>query len=266
MAAESLGYVSSRSGVLLVADFGLFGAWEGSPPGNAIRAALGGGSYGFDHEGVSGVAIPGVPVGVDLPVSGVRLEGGAFGGLWQAIFVDFVREPHAARTIQAGHVLVDEARAGFFDIDAVAAWKHEEPVDGKADVAFWGLHGEEVARRFNAPRMEDDTFGWTDVPLGQAHQVAQQLDHLKNSGELRFAYDLRPHSHHYVMMKQVRARPTASGVMGIGGQQAICGFSTSWGDGEFPVMLDFDEAGRMVRCGLFLATEEAQANLREVNG
>ena len=265
MALESLGYVTSKSGALLVADFGLFGAWAGKPPGPAIRAALSQGSYAFQHEGVPGVAIPNVPIGAQLPVSGLRIDSGPFAGMWQAIFVDFVERPHAARTVEAGQIIVDAARAGFFDVDAVAAWQHDLPVDGRADVAFWGLHGEEVARRFNAGRIEEDNFGWMDLPVQQAQQVAQQLDQLRNTGELRFAYDFRPHSHHYVLMKQVRSRPTESGVIGIGGQQAVCGFMTSWGDGEFPVMLDFDEAGTLTRCGIFLATEQAQENMRQVN-
>ncbi len=265
MALESLGYVTSRSGTLVVADFGLFGAWEGNPPGPAVRAALAQGRYDFAHLGVPGVAIPNVPRDRQLPVSGLRIDAGPFVGLWQAIFVDFVDDPHAARTVEAGRIVVDAARAGFFDVDALAAWQHDIPVDGRADVAFWGLHAEEVARRFQAGRIEEDNFGWMDLPVEQAQQAAQRLETLRNSGELRFAYDYRPHSHHYVLMKQVRSRPTESGVIGIGGQQAVCGFMTTWGDGEFPVMLDFDEAGALTRCGIFLATELAQENLRQVN-
>ena len=265
MALESLGYITSRSGVLLVADFGLFGAWAGNPPGPAVRSALAQGRYGFEHAGVPGIAIPNVPVNTELPVSGLRIDGGPFNGLWQAIFVDFVPQPRAASTVEVGRVVVDDARAGFFDIDAAAAWKHDEAVDGRADVAFWGLQGEEVARRFGAGRIEGDNFGWVDLPIAQAQGVAQQLEQLRSSGELRFAFDYRPHSHHYVMMKQLRARSTESGVIGLGGQQAVCGFMTSWGDGEFPVMLDFDDAGALTRCGLFLATEQAQQNMRAVN-
>ena len=266
MALESLGYVTSRSGSLLVADFGLFGAWEGNPPGPAVRAALAQGRYDFAHLGVPGVAVPNVPRDRQLPVSGLRIDAGPFVGLWQAIFVDFVENPHAARTVEAGRIVVDAARAGFFDIDAVAAWQHDVPVDGRADVAFWGLQAEEVARRFQAGRIEEDTFGWMDLPIQQAQQAAHQLETLRNAGELRFAYDYRPHSHHYVLMKQVRSQPTESGVIGIGGQQAVCGFMTTWGDGEFPVMLDFDDAGALTRCGIFLATEQAQENLRQVDG
>lgn len=266
MALESLGYVTSRTGALVVADFGLFGAWTNHPPGAAVRAALAEGRYYFEHEGVPGVAVPNVPMHTELPVSGLRIDGGPFNGLWQAIFVDFVHQPRAARTIEAGCIVVDAARAGFFDVDALAGWKHDEAVDGKADVALWGLHGEEVARRFNVGRLDADNFGWMDLPVAQAHQVAQQLEQLRSTGELRFAFDLRPHSHHYVMMKQVRSRPTESGVIGISGQQAVCGFMTSWGDGEFPVMLDFDETGTLTRCGLFLATDQAQHNMRAASG
>lgn len=264
MALESLGYVTSRSGALVLADFGQFGAWAHDPPTAVLRAALAQGRYAFEHAGVFGVAIPGVPTNTELPVRGLRIDEGPFRGLWQAIFIDFVASPHAARTIEAGHIVVDAARAGFFDVDAVAAWKHDEPVDGRADVVFWGAQAEDVARRFQAPSLGDGNFGWEDLAVPQAHQLATQLEQLRASGSARFAYDYRPHSHHYVMMKQVRARPTESGVIGLAGQQAVCGFTTSWGDGEFPVMLDFDEGGTLTRCGLFLATDQAQANLRAV--
>lgn len=264
MAIESLGYVTSRSGALVLADFGQFGAWAHDPPTAAVHAALAQGRYAFEHAGVFGVAIPGVPTNTELPVRGLRVDEGEFRGLWQAVFVDFVPAPHAARTVEAGHIVVDAARAGFFDLDAVAGWRHDEPVDGRADVVFWGRDGEEVARRFQAPVLGDGTFGWTDLEVSRARGLATQLDQLRASGSARFAADYRPHSHHYVMMKQVRARPTESGVIGLAGQQAVCGFTTTWGDGEFPVMLDFDEAGVITRCGLFLATEQAQANLRAV--
>ena len=264
MALESLGYVTSRSGALVVADFGQFGAWAHEPPASAMRAALAQGRYAFEHAGVFAVAIPGVPTNQELPVHGLRIDDGPFRGLWQAIFVDFVASPHAARTVEAGHIVVDAARAGFFDAEAIAAWKHEVPVDGRADVVFWGAQAEEVARRFQAPAMGDGNFGWADLVVPQAQQLASQLERLRASGTARFAFDYRPHSHHYVMMKQLRAAPSESGIIGLAGQQAVCGFTTTWGDGEFPVMLDFDEAGVLTRCGLFLATEQAQANLLAV--
>ena len=38
-----------------------------------------------------------------------------------------------------------------------------------------------------------------------------------------------------------------------------------WGDGHFPVMLDLDDAGRPVRCGVFFATKQAMLALHAVN-
>jgi hypothetical protein len=268
MGLERLGIVESRSGVLVVADFGLFGAWTGSPPAAAARAVLAQGRCAFDHEGVAAVAVPRVPTNREMPVMGLRIEGGELDDMWRAVYVDVVPGAQPARTIEAGRVVVDQARVGFFDLDAVAAWRHDESLDGKADVVFWGLHGQDVARRFGAPHdAEEDVYGWKDLPLQQAHALAQQLDGLRSSGPLRFAYDFRPHSHHYILMKQVRSTETESGVLGLGRPPvASCGLSTTWGDGEFPVMLDFDAQGQLTRVGVFFATPEAQANVRAVNG
>ncbi|MGC4079424.1 MAG: hypothetical protein QM702_20770 [Rubrivivax sp.] len=266
MGLERLGYVESRSGVLTVVDFGLLGAWTDAPCGQAARAALAQRSYAFEHAGVPAVAVP-VPPNRELAVMGLRFDDGELQDLWQAVYVDVVPNAQPARTIEAGRVIVDEARIGFFDLDALAAWRHDEPLDGKADVVFWGLHGREVAQRFSAPHdAEEDVYGWKDMPLPQAHAFATQLDQLRASGQFRFAFDLRPHSHHYIMMKQVRSTETESGMLGLGRPpSACCGLSTTWGDGEFPVMLDFDAQGQLTRLGVFFATESAIDAMRAVN-
>ncbi len=270
MAIEQLGYVECNSGVLAIVDFGLAGTWaeDSDAPRRAIRESFAAQRYAFSIEGVDGVAVPYIPAGSRLPVFGVRIDGGEFEGLWQAVYVDIVPQPRAARTVDAGRVLVDEARIGIFDAEALAHWKHDQPMDGRADVAFWGLHGAEVARRFGAPKLpgEDDegTCGWKDLPDAEAQNRSHALDELRNGGQYRFAWDYRPHSHHYHLLAQMRASPTESGVLRVGNTTA-CGFFTSWGDGEFPVMMDFDEAGALQRVGVFFATPEAQQNMRDVN-
>ncbi|MFD3993379.1 hypothetical protein [Streptomyces sp. NPDC058583] len=40
---------------------------------------------------------------------------------------------------------------GQRDVDALSLWQHDEPVDGLADVAFWGAAAEEAAATFAAP-------------------------------------------------------------------------------------------------------------------
>jgi len=265
MAVEALGHVTIQSGILCIVDFGMAGAFSGDRSGAAAaRATVARGAYAFEHNEVPAVAVPNLPPG-RYPVSSLRFDGGEFAGLRQAVMVDLVPNPQAARTIELGRVLVDNARLGLFDVDALEHWNEDKPVDGMADIVFWGLHENEVAQRFRAPKVGEDGSGFTNLPVAQAEAIARDLDALKNSGQFRFAWDFRPHTHPYYLLAQMRKHPNEAGVLQVGGY-GTCGFMTSWGDGEFPVMLDLDTSGRPIRCGIAFATQEAFANMRAVNG
>lgn len=264
MGLESLGHVTIKSGILCILDFGMAAAFSGDASGaSAARASLQRGAHAFVHNEVPAVVVPNVPPG-RYPVSSLRFDGGDFGGLRQAVMIDLVPNPVAARTIELGRVLVDNARLGLFDVDALEHWNDERPVDGLADVVFWGLHETEVAARFRAPKLGSDGSGFTNLPVAQAESIARELDALKQSGQFRFAWDFRPHTHSYYLLAQIRKHPNEAGLLQVGGFES-CGFATSWGDGEFPVMLDLDASGRPIRCGIAFATPEAMANMRAVN-
>ncbi len=263
MGIEQLGHVDVKSGILCVLDFGMAAAFAGPSGAQAVRGAVQKGGYAFEHEGAPGIAVPHLPPG-RYPVSSVRLDDGPFRGLRQAVMVDFVPNPRPARTIELGKVLVDHARLGFFDVDALGAWNEEQPVDGMADVVFWGLHEREVAQRFNAPKLGEDGSGFKNLPVAQAEAIGRDLEAAKSSGQLRFAWDFRPHTHPYYLLSQIRGNANEAGVLDVGGF-GVCGFMTSWGDGEFPVMIDLDEQNRPIRCGIFFATNEAMQNMRQVN-
>lgn len=265
MAIEKLGHVTIKSGILAILDFGFAPAFAGSPAGaQAARMTIQRGGYAFSWNEAPAIAIPNVPTGT-YPVSSLRFDGGEFDGLRQAVMIDFVPNPVAARTIELGRVLVDNARIGLFDVDALQHWNEDHPVDGRADVVFWGLHEKEVAQRINAPHLGSDGYGFTNLPVSDAEALAQRLDALKASGEFRFAWDFRPHTHPYYLLAQMRKHPNEAGILQVGGY-GVCGFSTSWGDGEFPVMLDLDAQNRPIRCGVAFATQESMAGMREVNG
>ncbi len=265
MATELLGHVDVKSGALCLLDFGMAGAFSGSTAGAvAARQAAQRGEYAFTHDEVPAIVAPNLPPG-RYPVSSVRIDQGPFAGLRQAVMVDFVPNPQAARTIELGRVLVDNARLGLFDVDALQLWNEEHPVDGMADIVFWGLHEAEVAARFRAPKLGEDGSGWKNLPVAQAEAIGRDLDALKNSGQFRFAWDFRPHTHPYYLLAQMRQNPSEAGVLDVGGFLA-CGFMTSWGDGEFPVLIDLDAQNRPIRCGIFFATNEAMENMRAVNG
>jgi hypothetical protein len=264
MAIEQLGHVDVKSGVLCVLDFGMAGAFSGSPAGaQAARQTVQRGAYSFTHEGVPAIAVPHLPPG-RYPVSSVRLDDGPFKGMRQAVMVDFVPNPQAARTIELGRVVVDNARIGLFDADALGAWNENESADGLADVVFWGLHEKEVAARFNAKSLGSDGSGFQNLPVAHAEAIARDLEAAKASGQFRFAWDFRPHTHPFYLLAQLRKNANEGGVLDVGGF-AVCGFMTSWGDGEFPVLIDLDAQNRPVRCGLFFATNEAMQNHQAVN-
>ena len=264
MAVEALGHVDIKSGYLCIVDFGLAAAFSSDLAGAAAaRQAALHGVYAFSHADVPAIVVPNLAP-ARYPVTSVRIDQGPFAGLRQAVMVDLVPNPQAARTIELGRVIVDNARIGLFDVDALASWNEERPVDGLADVAFWGLHENEVAARFRASRLGEDGFGFQNMPVPQAEAFARDLEALKASGQLRFAWDFRPHTHPYYLLAQIRRNPSEAGVVEVGGF-AACGFMTSWGDGEFPVLIDLDAQNRPVRCGIFFATNEAMQNMQAVN-
>ncbi|GAB3972135.1 hypothetical protein V1634_07925 [Plantactinospora veratri] len=68
----------------------------------------------------------------------------------------------------------------------------------------------------------------------------------------RMALDFRPHSHHWQVMRQVRASDNETGTITIGDAQILFAM-TSWGDGLFPAHADRDAAGNLVALRITLA-------------
>ncbi len=89
-----------------------------------------------------------------------------------------------------------------------------------------------------------------------------EVDRLKEERGFRLMGDFRPHSHHYEILKRMRASATQSGTLEVGGSR-LCAFFTTWGDGYFPVFRVF-EGGEMVAVRVLLGTEDAQRAMEEV--
>jgi hypothetical protein len=103
-----------------------------------------------------------------------------------------------------------------------------------------------------------------DLPIDEAVERGTAVEELREARDLKFATDFRTHSHHYLMMRQVRATETESGPIDVGDSK-MCGFMTTWGDGVFPVERDLDAAGNLVAVRIVLATPESLANMNAVN-
>ncbi|WP_221350626.1 hypothetical protein [Streptomyces beigongshangae] len=170
-------------------------------------------------------------------------------GIAPADVSDLAPSP-ATKSVELGEVRVDWARLLFGDADALGAWRHDEPVDGLADVAFWGAAEEAAAARFSAPDLggpgEDGVKGWTGLPMPEAMRLAGALFDWKDAApRRRLTVDFRPHSHHWQIMREVRASPLEAGTVEVGGARVLCTM-TGRGDGRLPVSAELDPTGRPV--------------------
>ncbi|MEU7907190.1 hypothetical protein [Actinoplanes sp. NPDC049118] len=157
------------------------------------------------------------------------------------------------------HLGVDNARFVFADADALNSWEHSRPLDGLADLVLWGRDQEQVAAEFGAPRLGDSAdvgYGWVDLPVREAYRRALAIEARRNEpGGPRFAFDFRPHSHHWQVMGPVGASDHEAGVIQVGGADLLMAM-TSVGNGYFPVHLDVDAAGILVALRIDVAGED----------
>jgi hypothetical protein len=211
------------------------------PHRDRVRRAIVEGDPDFLVEGVAVVAVGGLPTDRPLPVTAaVDDEWG-----WAYIRIQFSAEP-CAGIRRLGSVGVDCARFVFGDAGALNAWIHEEPVDGLADVVFWGRDEAAVADHFAASRTGtpgEENYGWLNLPVREAYAKAVALDDWRNRiRKHTFAYDLRPHSHHWRVMADVRAAEHDAATIEVGGARLMFAM-TSVGDGFFPVHVEQDASG-----------------------
>ncbi|RAK28857.1 hypothetical protein B0I29_119195 [Actinoplanes lutulentus] len=211
------------------------------PHRDRFRRAIKGGDPDFLITGVPVVPVGKVPSDRPLPVIAIR---GA--NSWREIQVLFGGGA-PVKTRQLGSIFVDHARFVFADVDALGQWVHEETLDGLADLVFWGRDEEQVAAEFHAKRTGtpgDDNFGWLNLPDEKAYQQAVRLQHRQHAEpEVKFAFDFRPHSHHWQVMAGVRASAHDAAAVTVGNAEVMMAM-TSVGDGVFPVQLDLDAAGK----------------------
>jgi hypothetical protein len=264
MTRTQIGEIDLRSGTLVVVDFGCLSLFGSSP--TEVRATLDTALAGDGTEARVGalafVVARGLPTG-RFAVTSARLDDGEYEGMRRDVTVE-LREGETARTVALGTMLVDTARVGLFDREALAEWNEHEPSDGLADVAFWGGDEDEVARRFGVGRIAEGVYGRENLPYAEAVELGRALHALRESRELRFAFDFRPHTHPFHLLAQIRAREDEAGTIELGGLTS-CGLMTTWGDGWFPVELDVDAAERPLRLRVVFDTEEAEENLDAVD-
>jgi hypothetical protein len=228
-----------------------------------LEAGHGAGAVEF--HGLWAVALSGFPRDRLLPVMGERMPAGPDEGRWRRVWI-VVGEGEVVNTRRIGHVLVDEARLMAIDADALAAWDDRNSRDGKADLVFWGRDAAAVAAEVGGSPIQSNSgaelFGWVDLPFDDARERAQRVGALR-SDDRKFAFDFRPHTHHWQVMRDVRATRTESGMLDLAGAR-LCMFMTMWGDGAFPVEADFDAVGQIVRLRIEIGCDETVARMHDM--
>jgi hypothetical protein len=228
---ELLGEITVPSGTLAVFDIGLLGFL----PREAMEPAIIKTAAPTDHP---------------LAVIGHRVGKGRYADCWDHVIVKLAagEVTHSTKLGEAG---VDMARLVCMDYGALDAWQHDESLDGKADVVFWG-RDEKAAARSTGAKRTGEGYGWTNMSLEAADAKQLEVDKLKAAAHWALAIDFRPHSHHYYALAEARKNKLGAGTIEVGGAQVLL-FFTTWGDGVFPVFLDLDAKEQPVQLRIVLA-------------
>jgi hypothetical protein len=225
--------------------------------------AYGDGAGEVMFQGISAIVVAGVPTDRPLSVRGTRMPpDGPDQGRWRSVWLECAPGADIRESQLVSYVVADKARLMFADVEALGHWEHERPLDGCADCVFWGRDAEQVAQKIGAPDLGDEHWGWINLPADEVVERAIRVQELQEEHGYKLALDFRPHSHHFLVMQQVRSSPTDSGTVEVGGAQ-VCTFMTSWGDAYFPVYLDLDADRHLVRIRIDLGNDQIVARQRK---
>ena len=229
----------------------------------ARRCAETGGAE-FLLFGVPVVVVGGIPSDRELRVSATEADyGGRVGPRWAEVRVHLSDAPPDGEH-QVGVVGVDYARLMLGDADALGDWQHERPIDGLADVAYWGASAEQARATLGGEALDDSTFGWTDLGVDDALRLGLQVEQWKDDHPTAgLATDFRPHSHHWAVLEQARRSAHGAGELELAGARLLM-FFTSWGDGLYPVIVERSAEGVPVAVRVQLGDEERRRRTERV--
>ncbi len=192
-------------------------------------------------QGIDAFVLGGLPRNDRLPVFGVRTRRGA----WSEVFLELRPGTRGPRT-RLGLLSNQWDRVLLADLDALDLWQQDTPLDGRADLVFWGPDARSTARAEQAPR-HGSAWGWADLPWREARRRAGRLEQLAR----RLEVDLRPHSHHWRVLEDARRSPMASATLSLGDGE-VCGLLAPGARALPEVFCEHTPRGAMVRVGVGL--------------
>ena len=229
----------------------------------ARRCAEAGGAE-FLLFGVPVVVVGGIPSDRELRVTATEADyGGRVGPRWAEVRLHLSDAPPVGEH-QVGVVGVDYARLMLGDADALGNWQHERPIDGLADVAYWGATAEQARATLGGEALDDSTFGWTDLGVDDALRLGPPGRTVEGrSPDCGTGDGLSS-----ALPPLGRAR-TGSPLGSRRGRARLAGarllmFFTSWGDGLYPVIVERSADGVPVAVRVQLGDEERRLRTERV--
>jgi hypothetical protein len=219
------------------------------------------------YAGVWSVVAGGFPTGTTLTAYATPMPPGEFEGRWQRIeLIDesvglTAGEEVTSREIDG--VMVDYGQFIFSDLKAFGEFRMWKSLDGLGDFVFWGVDAPALAEEMKATEVEEQLYGWKNVPMEELKALVRPVTKAIEERELRVAQDYRPHCNLEKLNAQVRSTKTETGTLTLAGSHVL-GMRNSWGDGIFAVTCHYNAAGRPVRVSMELGTEKRCRLLRQV--
>ena len=231
-----------------------------------VRRCTEAGGGEFLMFGVPVIALGGIPSDRDLRVTATEVDyGRRVGRRWAEVRVH-LGEASPVAEHEVGVVGVDYGRLLLGDADALGHWQHEWPVDGLADVVYWGSSADQARAELGGDALEDGTtFGWTDLELHDAVRHGLRLQQWKDDHrDAALATDFRPHSHHWAVLGEARQSAYGVGPLELADARLLM-FFTSWGDGLYPVVLETSSDGVPVAVRVQLGDEERRLDMEHLS-
>ena len=118
-----------------------------------------------EYASIWSVVAGGFPTGTTLTAYATPMPPGEFENRWQRIeLIDESAGPETSSREIDG-VAVDHGQLIFSDLVAFGDFRMWKSLDGLGDYVFWGPDAAALAGEMNATEVEEQLYGWKDVPM-----------------------------------------------------------------------------------------------------